>query len=212
MSKSCLSLAAQNPVLLDKGHHLTVLLVRDAHCRVLHNGVKETLAELRSEYWLVKGRQFIRKLIYACTICKRQEGKPCRGNPPPPLPEFSVQQSRPFQTTGINFAGPFFVKACVPNETSKVWLCLYTCCATKAVHLDLVPDMTTTTFIRSLKRFSARRGVPSRVITDTGRTFVSAAKIISQVIQDPEIKRYFRQLHVEWRFNLERAPWWGGHF
>ncbi len=81
MSKSCLSLAAQNPVLLDKGHHLTVLLVRDAHCRVLHNGVKETLAELRSEYWLVKGRQFIRKLIYACTICKRQEGKPCRGNP-----------------------------------------------------------------------------------------------------------------------------------
>ena len=74
MAKSCLSLSAKNPVLLDKNHHLTKLIVMDAHCRVFHNGVKESLAQLRSEFWLVRGRQFIRKIIRGCVTCKRLEG------------------------------------------------------------------------------------------------------------------------------------------
>ena len=74
MSKSCLSLSAKNPILLDRSHHFTRLVVIDAHLCVLHNGVKETLTELRSEYWLVKGRQFVQRLIHACTVSKR--GKP----------------------------------------------------------------------------------------------------------------------------------------
>ncbi len=182
MSKSCLPLSAQNPILLDRSHHLTKMIVTDAHLRVLHNGVKETLTELRSEYWLVKGRQYIRKVIHSCIVCKRQEGKPCHGNPPPPLPEYRVQQSRPFQTTGVDFAGPLYVKTSDGAGTSKVWLCLYTCCSTRAVHLDLVTDMTADTFIRSFRRFSARRGMPSKMISDNGKTFKSASKIISHIL------------------------------
>ena len=75
MSNSCLSPAQQNPILLDKHHHLATLLVMDAHKRVIHNGVKETLTELRSAYWLLRGRQFIRKLIGRCVICRKLEGK-----------------------------------------------------------------------------------------------------------------------------------------
>lgn len=212
MSKSCLSSSAKNPILLDRSHYLTRLIVMDAHLRVLHNGVKETLTELRSEYWLVKGRQFVRKIIYRCTICKRLEGKSCRGNPPPPLPEYRVRQSRPFQVTGVDFAGPLFVRASDTTATSKVWLCLYTCCATRAVHLDLVTDMTADTFIRSFRRFVSRRGLPSRMISDNGKTFKSAAKLIKQVLESPESRKYFSQLRIDWQFNLERAPWWGGIF
>ena len=156
MSKSSLSLAAQNPVLLNKDHLLTRLIVVQAHQRVYHDGVKETLTELRSEYWLVKGRQFIRKVVHDCTICKKLEEKPCHSNAPPPLPDYRVTQTRPFQTTGVDFAGPLFVKTSNGTATSKVWLCLYTCSSTRAVHLDLVIDMTATTFIRSFRRFSAR--------------------------------------------------------
>ena len=186
MSKSCLSLAAQTPILLDKDHHLTKLIVMDAHRRVIHNGVKETLSELRSTYWLVRGRQFVRKLIHRCVICQKLEGKPCRGNPPPPLQEYRVQQSRPFQTTGVDFAGPLHVRTSDTARTAKVWLCLYTCCATRAVHLDLVSDMTAATFIRSFRRFAARRGMPSRMISDNGKTFKSASKIIRQILETPE--------------------------
>ena len=134
MLKSSLSLSAKNPVLLDWNHFLTNLIVFDAHLRVLHNGVKETLAEFRSEYWLIKGRQFVRKLINHCTVCKKQDGRPCHGNPPPPLPDYHVRRSRPFQTTGVDFASPLYVNAAETSNTAKVWLCQYTCCATRAVH------------------------------------------------------------------------------
>ena len=71
MSNSCLTAAEQNPILLDKNHYLTTLIVVEAHKRVLHNGVKDTLAELRSAYWLVRGRQFVRKLIHSCVTCRK---------------------------------------------------------------------------------------------------------------------------------------------
>ena len=55
--------AGRHPIILDKRHHFTVLVVQDCHTKVMHNGVKETLTELRSRYWIVRGRQFVRKLL-----------------------------------------------------------------------------------------------------------------------------------------------------
>ena len=98
------------------------------------------------------------------------------------------------------------------QEQKKVWLCLYTCCVTRGVYIDLVPDLNTVTFIRSFKRFSARRGIPAKVISDNGRTFKSASKAIQKVLEAPEVKRHFTDVHCEWSFNLEKAPWWGGMF
>lgn len=152
LQQSDLSLSAKHPVLLDGRHHVTTLIIRDAHHRVMHNGVKETLTELRSNFWLVRGRQIIRKFIHRCLICRRLEGKSPEGVPPPALPDFRVRQSRPFEHTGLDFAGPFYVKGL---EDPKVWLCLCTCGVTRAVHLELVPDLNATTFIRSVKRFTS---------------------------------------------------------
>ena len=72
--------------------------------------------------------------------------------------------------------------------------------------------MTADTFIRSFRCFASRRGLPSRVISDNGKTFKSATKLIRQVLDSPKSRKYFSQLRVEWHFNLERAPWWGGIF
>lgn len=212
VSNSDLPASAQNPILLDKGHHLTTLIVLDAHRRVLHNGVRETLTELRSAYWIIRGRQFIRKLIYHCPVCRRQEGRPYQSVPPPALPEYRVRKSRPFCHTGVDFAGPLYVKQSTVSEKPKTWLCLYTCCVTRAVHLDLVPDLNAITFLRSFKRFTARRGVPAKVVSDNAKTFKSASRIIQSVFSDREVEKHFTNLCVEWVFNLERAPWWGGIF
>ena len=89
---------------------------------------------------------------------------------------------------------------------------MYTCCVVRAVHLDLVPDMSASTFLRSFKRFAARRGLPSRVISDNGKTFKAASKTIQAVLGHKEVKRYFSGLGVKWVFNIPKAPWWGGIF
>lgn len=105
------SLTTRHHILLSKHHHFAVLVVRSAHERVKHNGVKETLAEIRARYWIVKGRHFARLLLHKCVMCRKFDGVPHRVPPPPPLPDFRVNPEPPFTYTGVDFAGPLYVKA-----------------------------------------------------------------------------------------------------
>ena len=212
LSNASVPYSTRHPILLLKGHHFTKLIVRRAHERVLHDGVKETLAEIRSKFWIVKGRSFVRQLLHRCVCCRRFEGKSYGAPPPPPLPSFRVNEQPPFTYTGVDFAGPLYIKHREDTQSQKVWICLYTCCVVRAVHLDLVPDMSTQTFIRSVKRFTARRGLPRKFISDNGKTFKAAAKVIEGVMQDDAVKKYLSGVGVKWVFNLEKAPWWGGVF
>jgi len=94
----------------------------------------------------------------------------------------------------------------------RIRICLYTCCVTRAVNIDIVPDMSTETVICSLKRFCARRGVPHLFISDNGKTFKAASKIITAIIAGEEVQEYLSHINVKWCFNLAKAPWWGGIF
>ena len=186
--------------------------MRKAHERVFHNGVKDTLTEVRSRFWILKGRALVKKVVHQCVICRKFEGRPYLGPPPPPLPEFRVKEDPPFTYTRVDFAGPLYIKASSATASSKVWICLYTCCVVRAVHLDVVPDMTTLAFIRSLNRFSARRGLPKMFVSDNGKTFKAAAKAVDAIVRDKATQQYLSRVKVEWLLNLERAPWWGGVF
>ncbi|KAL5475814.1 hypothetical protein EMCRGX_G025680 [Ephydatia muelleri] len=202
LSNAELPQASKHPILLDNTHHFTVLVIRECHERVMHNGVQETLNELRSKYWIVRGRSIVRKLLHQCLLCKRLEGHHYRTQPKPPLPPFRVQQAHPFSSCGVDYAGPLYTR-----DTSKVWICLFTCCATRAVHLELVPDMTAEAFLLCFRRFTARRGVPCRVISDNSKTFKSGSRLIFQVLDCPEVMEYFSDVRVQWVYNLEKAPW-----
>ena len=203
--------SAKYPILLPAEHYFTRLCVLDAHRKVLHCGVKATLTELRSRFWLVRGRSMVKKILHGCALCRKHEGPAYHIPPPPLLPTFRVQEAPPFSHTGVDFAGPLYVK--VPESKQvKTWITLYTCCVTRAVHLDLVPDLTTSAFLRSFKRFSARRGFPVLMISDNGRTFKAAAREIQSVFSSPDVKQYFVQQGINWKFNVPRAPWWGGIF
>ena len=199
-------------MLIPKEHALTTLIVHSAHQRVQHNGVKETLGEIQGKYWIVQGRSLVKAVIHKCVVCKRFEGKHFSSPPAPPLPSFRVTEAPPFTYTAVDFAGPVYIGREKGKEVDKVWICLFTCCITRAIHLDLVRDMSTPTFIRALKRFSARRGLPKRILSDNAKTFKAAAKLLKTIFDCQEVKRYLCNVGVEWIFNLEKAPWWGGLF
>ena len=102
------------------------------------------------EVLVVRGRQLVKKILYKCVTCRRFQGRPYHPLPPAPLPSlpsFWVNETRPFSYTGVDFAGPLYVK---DTSLRKVWICLYTCCVMWASHLDIVPDMTAQAFIRAL--------------------------------------------------------------
>lgn len=84
---------------------------------------------------------------------------------------------------------------------NKAHIVLYMCASSRAVHLDLIPRLTTEAFVRSFKRFIARRGIPSLVVSDNGSTFKSE-----------ELKKLLAEHNIDWKFNVALAPWWGGFF
>ena len=198
---------AKYPALLNKEHHLTLLITWDAHSRVMHNGVKETLTELCSKYWIIKGRQFVKRIIHKCVTCRKSEGLPYKIPPPPPLPTFKVSEQPAFTYTGVDFAGPLHIKTQGLVTTKKVWICLYTCCVIRAVHLDLVPNLTANSFLQSFRRFTARRGFPRKMVSDNAKTFKAAAKSVQTLLNHTDVQHYSADVGIEWCFNLEKAPW-----
>ena len=213
LSNADLAYSVKHPVVLPRCHTFTVLVARQAHERVLHNGVKETLTEIRTRYWILKGRSFVRQLLHHCVLCRRFLALPYHAPPPPPLPPFRVKEEPPFSFTGVDYAGPLHVKMDPQTRGSgKVWICLYTCCVTRAVHLDVVTNLSAQAFIRCFKRFVARRGLPVKIISDNGKAFKAAAKIIQKILSHEDVAQHLSGLRIEWTFNIERAPWWGGVF
>ena len=78
--------------------------------------------------------------------------------------------------------------------------------------MDLLPSLETDEFSRSFKTFVARRGRPKIVYSDNGGTFVGAATWLKKVMKDEKVNGYLTKQDIEWRFNISRAPWWGGQF
>ena len=111
---------------------------------------------------------------------------------------------------GVDFAGP--VKYRNQRTEAKSYIVLFSCSLTRAVFLDLLPSLETKEFIKSLKRLIARRGRPSIIYSDNASTFVAASKWLRYVRKDEELNSLLRGLTISWRFNLSRAPWWGGQF
>ena len=154
----------------------------------------------------------MRKLLHGCTVCHRYQGKPYSSPEAPPLLSFRFQEALPFSISVIDYVGPLYVRSGASSGLQKVWICLFTCCVTCGVHLEIVPDMTAEAFICCFRRFMSRRGFPCRIVTDNAKTFKAPAKTLEAVLKRPEVKCFFSHINVKWTFNLERAPWWGRVF
>ena len=84
---------------------------------------------------------------------------------------------------------------------AKVHVVLYTCATTRAIHLDLVPDTSALSFIKSLKRFIYRRGIPYLMISDSATCFKN---------EEVKLSEELTSLQIKWKFIIEASPWWGG--
>ena len=164
-----------NPCLLPRLCYFTKLVILNSHEEVKHNGVKETLNNLRREFWIVKSRNLIRKIIRTCWLCNYFEGKSYNYPTTPALPKFRVQQDYAFSCTGIDYAGPFFVRNIYGTPISgnmyKCWMVLFTCASFRCIYLDLVPDCSGNSCVLALKRFIHSRGAPKLIISDNGSSF-----------------------------------------
>lgn len=212
LQNASLPIETRYPILLPPKNHLTRLLIKKAHRAVLHGGLSETLAQLRTEYWIPRGRQTVKDVISKCILCKRVAGKPYRYPGPPPLPDFRVNLVEPFHTTGIDYTGAIQLSKTVTGFPQKFYICLFTCSSTRAIHLELARDLKADTFLLLFRRFSARRSMPQHLISDNATNFSSASSSLMTIMEDPSVKVYLDQNEIKWHFIAPRAPWQGGFY
>ena len=147
-------------------------------------------------------RKIVKSVIDKCVVCKRFNVK-CVKADPPPLPVNRVKDASVFEVTGIDFAGPVFLRG-----KQKGWICLFTCAVYRAVHLELVSSLSTDEFLGCLRRFIARRGRPKTIYSDNGKNFVGANNAFDKLNWDV-ISKYSSAKQIDWRFNPPSAAWWG---
>lgn len=169
------------------------------------------MAKTRERHWVPRLRKLAKRITRACYGCRRFQPKAYSSPPPGNLPRERTEGENPFQVIGVDYAGPLKYRVKAKME-GKAYILLYTCSLTRALHLDLLPSLETEEFLRSLKRFIARRGRPETVYSDNGKSFVGAAKWISKVMSDEKFHDLLADQQIKWKFNLSRAPWWGGQF
>ena len=111
INNSQLSTTSKNLILLLSNHPWVRLLIQHVYHEIKHSGTADTLSTIREKYWILKGRQAVKKIIRSCVTCNKAEGLPYSSVVPPDLPSIQSSDDPPFGHTGIDFAGPLFVKA-----------------------------------------------------------------------------------------------------
>ncbi|KRZ82407.1 hypothetical protein T08_11090 [Trichinella sp. T8] len=213
LTNAALPWCHKHPLLLPPDGTIVALIVRRAYESELHAGVNQTLAALRRRYWVIRGRQAVKRCIRSCITCRRQDGRPfCPLMSE--LPVARVEPTFPFGHVGLDFAGPLHVRD-EDRGVKKVYICLFTCMVTRAVHIEIVADMTTTSFLSAFRRFVAMRDTPEVIQSDNFRTFKQADAFIRSLFVGMRAEHFQNELAcrwIQWRYTTERAPWSGGYW
>ncbi|XP_055623484.1 uncharacterized protein LOC129766910 [Toxorhynchites rutilus septentrionalis] len=214
---SQLSFQAKHPALLPSNHPFTNQIAQYFHHKLLHGGGRLLLNAIREEYWPIQGRRLARSIVRNCFRCNRLNPEPAQQQIGQ-LPAHRVIPSRPFTISGVDYAGPLYLKPQHKRAHAvKSYLCLFVCFVTKAVHLELVSDLTTQAFLCSFRRFIARRGRPAHVYSDNGKNFEGASNQLADLFiwQQKQTERekiisFCTDEGIVWHFSPPKAPHFGG--
>lgn len=206
------------PVLLSKRSRLSLLLVDYLHKVYLHCGPLLLQSLVLRKFWILGIRNLIRSRLARCVTCFKVNPKSCQplmGN----LPPSRVRPSRCFEKVGIDFAGPLTAKESRRRNarTYKVYVVVIVDLAVKAVHLDVVSELSTAAFIASLDRFVSRRGLCRLIISDCGTNFVGARRYLTEMQQlmldyHDEIASELTKREIIWQLNPPTGSHFGGIF
>ena len=208
---SDLPLDATTPFFLPNRSLLVDLLINHIHTSHNHIGLSQTLSLYRQRCWTPKIRSLIKSLLLRCVVCQRVKSRTIKRPPPPPLPAERVKWVPPFTNVGVDHTGSFAIKDEKGNKT-KAYICSFVCATARAVHLEVVENLSTTSFIMCLRRLAASKGVPSVILSDNHRTFIAGETFLLEMQQDPAVQDHLSANNIRWKHQTPRSPWMGVHF
>ena len=210
--------SSRYPVILHGKHAITRLLIRYEHLRLMHAGPTLLSASLNRRVHIIGGRRTVRSITRACTVCRRAAARP-QTQKFGQLPPERVTPDLVFSNVGLDYAGPLLLKlgAVRKPKIVKAYVCVFVSMSVKAVHLELVSDLTTEAFIACLRRFVSRRGKPVIIWSDHGKNFVGANRELKELTDflglmrtQKTISEFCSTQSIQWKFIPPHAPHFGG--
>ena len=217
MGHSELSLSQQHPIILDSKDALIERMFQFIHIKEKHCGPSLLLSKTSKEFYVIGARRLSTTICRLCPKCRRVNPQPT----PQLMGELPLERTKAnqpiFTDVGMDFAGPYKIRHGRGHARTEANICIFVCMATKAIHLEVVPDMKTPAFIRCLQRFIARRNCPKSFHCDNGPNFDGARReleafysMLEESDVDETIKHFLLRNKIKWSHIPAASPHFGG--
>ena len=110
LNNAPLSDSSKSPIILPSKHHFIDFIVKDVNEQAYHSGINTTLSRIRERYWIIRGRKTVKRNLNSCVLCKNIEGVAYKPRNLPDSPESRVSKGPPFSHSGVDFAGPLYLR------------------------------------------------------------------------------------------------------
>lgn len=197
----------KHPVILPKDSHVSSLLVKHYHERAYHQGRGITMNELRANgLWILGCSKVVSSHIYKCIRCRKYR-RCTEQQRMADLPEDRMETAPPFTYCGMDGFGPFYVKE--GRKELKRYGLLFTCMCSRAVHIEMLDDLSTDAFINALRAFIAIRGAVRQIRCDQGTNFVGAKHEFAEAFKEMD-QTELGKLECEFLMNTPASSHMGG--
>lgn len=211
---SSLPYDARHPIILPKEGHVTNLILCHFHQAVKHQGRGATQNEIRSAgFWIIGGSSVVSHHISKCVSCRRLRSSP-QDQKMSDLPEDRLEPAPPFTFCAADYFGPWLVKD--GRREVKRYGVIFTCLASRAIHLEVADNLTTDSFLNAYRRFVGRRGPVRQLRSDQGTNFVGAMNELQQALSTLNHERIRQELlstncdSIDFKMNPPHASHMGG--
>lgn len=210
-----------HPIIIPGGHHLATLLVSHYHEAIKHQGRHLTPegAIRAAGFWLVEGKSCISSLLHRCITCRKLRGRIEHqqiGVLPNRLTSGSslcLRRGRCLWTMGPDHGTVVSQRTRGGVSNSERWAMMFSYMRPRAVHLEVIEAMSSSSFTVALRRYFAFRGPAKQIHSDCGTYFISASHELQMVRINPgsnNIEDYLDTQSCTWVFNPPHVFHMGG--
>ncbi len=216
LNKTDLEAHVKNPIIVPGNCHIAKLLVCHYHDKVKHQGRHFTEGAIRAGgLWIMGVKRLVSSQIYKCVACRKLRGRQ-EHQKMADLPVDRLTPSPPFTYVGVDMFGPWTIvtrRSRGGQVNNKRWAVLFTCLVTRAVHIEVTEELSSSSFINALRRFVAIRGDVNEFRSDRGTNFVGACDLLNMNainVEDTQVQSFLSKSRTEWMFNPPHASHMGG--
>ena len=209
------------PVILPRNCSIVDKYIQHVHEVTGHSGPGYTLSILNERVRILQAMRQVKKILHKCVAKRCVRPRPLTQQMAP-LPNLRTDNEGAFRYVSVDLFGPLIARhecdnseadskqPCPHTKQFKVWVALFTCFHSRAVHLELMWNATTFDFLQAFRLFVARRGTPNKMFSDNATNFKAADKeirLLYKSIDWNEVKKKGVLQNIDWYFNVELAPW-----